>query len=226
MRWLAIESATLVASVAVGSDDQVLAEMTSRVALTHSERLLPMIDQVLRMAEMKLPDIDSIAVSAGPGSFTGLRIGLATAKGLAHAHHTPLYAVSTLEALAWQQPAGVVVPLLDARRQQVYTAVFERQEKDLLTLMSPTAMALSELLASPLLEGGSVRFVGEGAGIYQGQILERIPQALFANPLHDWPRASSLALVALATGQQPVTVEELRPAYIRASQAEQRLGGR
>lgn len=226
MRWLAIESATLVASVAVGSDNQVLAEMTSRVALTHSERLLPMIDQVLRLGEMKLTDIDSIAVSAGPGSFTGLRIGLATAKGLAHAYRTPLYAVSTLDALAWQQPAGVVVPLLDARREQVYTAIFERQEDGLATLMPPAAMALSELLASPLLQGTPVRFVGEGAAIYKEQILECFPQALFANPLHNWPRAGSLALVALASGHPSVTVEELRPVYIRASQAEQKFGGK
>ncbi|NLW17087.1 MAG: tRNA (adenosine(37)-N6)-threonylcarbamoyltransferase complex dimerization subunit type 1 TsaB [Firmicutes bacterium] len=226
MLWLAIESATLVASVAVGSDSRVLAEITSQVALTHSERLLPMIDQALRMAEVELPSVDCIAVSAGPGSFTGLRIGLATAKGLAHAHQISLYAVSTLEALAWQQPVGLVVPLLDARREQVYAAIYERREDGFSTLMPPAALALSELLASPLLQQGPVRFVGEGATIYQEQILKSHSQALFANPLHNWPRASSLALAAFAVGRQPVTVEDLRPAYIRASQAEQRLGGK
>lgn len=226
MLWLAIESATLVASVAVGADTMVMAEITSRVALTHSERLLPMIDQVLSLAEVELSNIDGIVVSAGPGSFTGLRIGLATAKGLAHAQGCQLYAVSTLEALAWQQPAGIIVPLLDARREQVYTGIYRRTEGGIVTLMPPAAIPLQELLQSHLPQAEAVRFVGEGASLYQPQIVAHVPNALFANPQHDWPRASGLALVALADGRQPETVGELRPAYIRASQAEQKLGGK
>lgn len=224
MLWLAIESATLVASVAVGDDTRVLAEVTSRVALTHSERLLPMIDQVLHLAEVELDNLDAIVVAAGPGSFTGLRIGLATAKGLAHPRNFRVYAVSTLEALAWQQPVGVVVPLLDARREQVYTGVYRRSERGLTTLLPPTAMPLQELLQSPLLAEEPVRFVGEAALLYQSVIQAGYPGAFFANPLHDWPRASSLALVVLASGQEPVAVSEISPTYVRASQAEQKLG--
>lgn len=224
MLWLAIESATLVASVAVGEDTRVLAEITSRVALTHSERLLPMIDQVLGLAEVGLDSLNAIAVAAGPGSFTGLRIGLATAKGLAHARNYQLYPVSTLEALAWQQPQGLIVPLLDARREQVYTGIYRRNESGLALLMPPAAMPLQELLESEQLSSEPVRFVGEGALLYQSIILTHLPNALFANPVHNWPRASSLALVALADGRQPTTVGELRPAYVRASQAEQKFG--
>jgi tRNA threonylcarbamoyladenosine biosynthesis protein TsaB len=226
MLWLAIESATLVASVAVGRDTKVMAEITSQVALTHSERLLPMVDQVLHLAEVELDNLDGIVVSAGPGSFTGLRIGLATAKGLAHARSCPLYAVSTLEALAWQQPAGIVAPLLDARRQQVYTAVYRRTEMGLTTILQPTALALQELLQSHLPAGEPVRFVGEASQLYRSQILAHDVSAVFANPLHNWPRASSLALVALSDGRPASSVSELRPAYIRASQAEQKLGGK
>lgn len=226
MLWLAIESATLVASVAVGADTRVMAEVTSRVALTHSERLLPMIDQVLNLAEVELNSLDGIVVSAGPGSFTGLRIGLATAKGLAHARSCQLYAVSTLEALAWQQPVGIIIPLLDARREEVYTGIYRRTEAGLVTLMAPSAMPLQELLQSHLPPDEPIRFVGEGAQIYQQQIIAQPASALFANPLHDWPRASSLALVALADGHQSISISELRPVYIRASQAEQKLGGK
>lgn len=224
MLWLAIESATLVASVAVGDDTRVLAEMTSRVALTHSERLLPMIDQVLHLAEVELDKLDAIVVSSGPGSFTGLRIGLSTVKGLAHPRNFRLYAVSTLEALVWQQPAGIVVPLLDARREQVYTGIYRRSESGLTTLMPPAAIPLQELLQSPRLVGEPVRLVGEGALLYQSIIQAGFPSAFFANPVHDWPRASSLALVALASGREPVALGELNPTYVRASQAEQKLG--
>jgi len=182
-----------------------------------------MIDQALALAGCELAAIEGIMVSAGPGSFTGLRIGLATAKGLAHAQPRRLFAVSTLEALAWQQPEGIVVPLLDARRAQVYAAIYRRTLGGLEPLLSPTALPLAELLQSPLLQAEPVRFVGEGARLYRDQIVASQPHALFANPVHNWPRASSLALVALALGRPPVGVAELSPMYIRASQAEQKL---
>lgn len=226
MLWLAIESATLVASVAVGTGTKIRAEMTSQVALTHSERLLPMIDQVLNLAGVQLKDIEGIVVAAGPGSFTGLRIGLATAKGLAHARSCPLYAVSTLESLAWQQPSGIVVPMLDARREQVYTAIYRRNESGLINILEPTAMPLKELLQAHLSAGEEVRFVGEAASLYQEQITNQVGNALFADQLHNGPRAASLAFVALGSKREPVSIEELRPTYIRASQAERKLGGK
>ena len=162
MHWLAVESATLTASVAVGKRDKVLAEMTSQAALTHSERLLPMVDQTLGLAQLDLDAIGSVVVSIGPGSFTGLRIGLATVKGLAHARPYRLYGVSTLDALAWQQPEGIVVSLLDARREQVYAAIYRRRTDSLETLLAPTAIGLQELLADHLPAGAAIRFVGRG----------------------------------------------------------------
>lgn len=222
MLWLAIESATLVAGVALGRGDRVLAEISSQVALTHSERLLPMVDQALTIAAVGVKDLEGIFVAAGPGSFTGLRIGLATAKGLAHARNCPLYAVSTLEALAWQQAPGLVVPLLDARRGQVYAAIYRRRENHLECVEGPMALALKDLLQRPPLAHESARFAGEGAIAYR-QLLQEKGDAIFANPSHNWPRASSLALAALANGRAPRSVHELRPTYIRASQAEQKL---
>lgn len=224
MLWLAVESATIVASVAVGRDDLILAEVTSHAALTHSERLLPMIDQALVMAGVALPAVDTLIASAGPGSFTGLRIGLATVKGLAHARGLPVYLVSTLEGLAWQQQhVGVIVPLLDARKQQVYTAVYSRNDGGLQTLLPPTALALSELLQ--YLDRQSVLFVGEGSYLHQQQIAASAVSATFAGPLHNWPRASSLAAVARQDGRLPVDIQLLHPDYLRASSAEQKLLG-
>ncbi|MGI6358936.1 MAG: tRNA (adenosine(37)-N6)-threonylcarbamoyltransferase complex dimerization subunit type 1 TsaB [Bacillota bacterium] len=223
MLWLAVESATLVASVAVGKGDRILSEVNSHSSLTHSERLLPMIDQALALAGAELSGMQRLVVSSGPGSFTGLRIGLATVKGLGHALGLPILSVSTLEALAWQQsPAdeNLIVPLLDARRQQVYAAAYQRRTAGLATVQPPQAVALRDLLSTLQ---GKVLFVGEGAIIYRSQIAECLPEARFASPLHNWPRAASLALLAACDQRSPVTVEQLHPLYLRASSAEQKL---
>ncbi|MGI6345274.1 MAG: tRNA (adenosine(37)-N6)-threonylcarbamoyltransferase complex dimerization subunit type 1 TsaB [Bacillota bacterium] len=222
MHWIAIESATLVASVAVGQGQRVLAEVTSQAQLTHSERLLPMIDQALSLAVSDLSQIDSVIVSTGPGSFTGLRIGLATAKGLAHPRGLAVYGASTLEALAWQQPEGTVVPLLDARRGQVYAAIYQRSASGLREVLAPTAIALNELLGEHL-PAGPFRFVGEGASVHQEQIRSLVPAAQFADSIHNYPRACSLAAVVGAAGRLPIAINELVPRYLRASSAEQKL---
>ncbi len=126
MKILGIESSSLVASVAVVTDDVMTAEFTANFKKTHSQTLLPMLDQMGQLIELDMKTLDAIAVAAGPGSFTGLRIGAATAKGLGLALDKPLVAVPTLEALAYNLwgCAGVVCPMLDARRNQVYTGVY------------------------------------------------------------------------------------------------------
>lgn len=222
MLWLAVESATLVAGVAVGRDDRILCEVTSHSALTHSERLLPMIDQALSLAGTDVAQLERLVVAVGPGSFTGLRIGLATVKGLAQALGLMVTPVSTLEALAWQQQTSdLVVPLLDARKQQVYAAAYRRQLLGLQTIEPPQAVALSDLLTR--LSGQSVLFAGEGAAIYRSEISRQLPTAQFAAPLHNWPRAGSLALLAWQDGRAPVESALLHPDYLRASSAEQKL---
>ena len=224
MLWLAVESATLVASIAVGDDETIIAEVTSHSARTHSERLLPMVDQALALAGISLAQVDRLVVSAGPGSFTGLRIGLATVKGFAHARQLPIYPVSTLEGMAWQQQTeGLIVPLLDARKAQVYAAVYRRQANGLLTVLPPTAIALTELLQNVGCQ--PALFVGEGASLYRQRIITEVPASRFSSALHNWPRAGSLALLAWQDGRQPVDVKLLRPDYLRASSAEQKLAG-
>lgn len=127
MKILALDSSGLVASVAVVEDDNLLGEYTINYKKTHSQTLLPMLDEVAKMIELDLNTVDVIAVSAGPGSFTGLRIGSATAKGLALALHKKIVSVPTVDALAynlWNSPS-LVCPLMDARRQQTYTGLYK-----------------------------------------------------------------------------------------------------
>ena len=137
MKILAIESSSLVASVAVTEDGVTVAEYTVNFKKTHSQTLLPMIDQIAAMTELDMDSVDAIAVSGGPGSFTGLRIGSATAKGLGLALKKPLIHVPTLDAMAWNLygASGLICPVMDARRNQVYTGLY-RFEKDFQIVMT------------------------------------------------------------------------------------------
>lgn len=127
MKILALDSSGLVASVALAEDDNLIAEYTVQYKKTHSQTLLPMMEEIGRMVELDLATVDAIAVAAGPGSFTGLRIGSATAKGLAFALEKPVVPVPTVDALAFQMygAGDLVCPIMDARRSQVYTGIYE-----------------------------------------------------------------------------------------------------
>ncbi len=127
MKILALDSSGLVASVALMEDDNLIAEYTVQYKKTHSQTLLPMLEEIARMVELELSTVDAIAVAAGPGSFTGLRIGSATAKGLAFALNKPIVPVPTVDGLAYQMygARALVCPIMDARRSQVYTGIYE-----------------------------------------------------------------------------------------------------
>ena len=127
MKILGIDSSGMVASVAIVQDDVVIAEYTMNHKKTHSETLLPMIDEIMKTSESKMEDLDAIAIATGPGSFTGLRIGAATAKGLALAIDKPIVPVKTCEGLAFNMwgAEGLVCPIIDARRNQVYTGLYK-----------------------------------------------------------------------------------------------------
>ncbi len=127
MKILALDSSGLVASVALTEEDALIAEYTIQYKKTHSQTLLPMLEEIRRMVELDMDTVDAVAVAAGPGSFTGLRIGSATAKGLAFAMEKPVIPVPTLEGLAWQMYGtdALVCPIMDARRSQVYTGLYE-----------------------------------------------------------------------------------------------------
>ena len=163
MKILAIESSSLVASVAVTEDGVTVAEYTVNFKKTHSQTLLPMIDQIAAMTELDMDSVDAIAVSGGPGSFTGLRIGSATAKGLGLALKKPLIHVPTLDAMAWNLygASGLICPVMDARRNQVYTGLY-RFEKDFQIVMESCAMDIHDLIQRLNEMGERVIFLGDG----------------------------------------------------------------
>ena len=164
MKILALDSSAVVASVALFEDGRLLAEYTLNNGNTHSETLLPMVESVLRTYGITADDIDLFASTSGPGSFTGVRIGAATIKGLAFAQDKPCVGVSTLEAIAENAKLrrGLICPVMNARRSQVYTALFRSDGKELVRLMPDSAMAISELDEALAAYGEEVCFCGDG----------------------------------------------------------------
>ena len=224
MKILGIESASLVASVAVVSDGLVTAEYTVDFKKTHSQTLLPMIDEVTRMLELDLHEFDAIAVSGGPGSFTGLRIGSATAKGLGLALNKPLIHVPTLDATAYNLfgASGLICPIMDARRNQVYTGIY-RFEREFETVMDQDAMDMGELIGKLNGMGERVIFLGDGVPVYEKQISEKMTVPYDLAPAHvNRQRAASVAAlgaVYFAEGKTETAMEH-KPDYLRKSQAE------
>ena len=236
MKLLALDSSGLVASAAIVEDDVLIAEYTTDYKKTHSQTLLPMLDEIRQMIDLDLHTIDAIAISAGPGSFTGLRIGAATAKGLGLALNLPLVEVPTLEGLAFNLwgTDKLVCPIMDARRSQVYTGIYEftRSEKTQATteasyemhiLKDQCAIAVDELAEELNGLGREVIFLGDGVPVYKEQILQKLQVPCSFSPASDnRQRAASVAsLGAIYFAQgKTVTAAQHEPEYLRKSQAE------
>lgn len=226
MKILALDSSGLVASAAVVEDDVLIAEYTTDYKKTHSQTLLPMLDEIRQMIDLDLHTIDAIAISAGPGSFTGLRIGAATAKGLGLALHLPLVEVPTLEGLAFNLwgTDKVVCPIMDARRKQVYTGIYEFYNGEVMhTLKDQCAVGVEELIEELNGLGREVIFLGDGVPVYREQILQKMQvPCIFAPASNNRQRAASIAsLGAIYFAQgRTVTAAEHEPEYLRKSQAE------
>ena len=172
MRILALDSSGLVASVAILEEETLLAEYTINHKKTHSQTLLPMLDEIIRMTETDLSEIDAIAVAAGPGSFTGLRIGSATAKGLGLALNKPLVSVPTLEGLAanlWGCNE-YICPMMDARRNQVYTGIYRFGERGLEVVEDQMACPVEKILEICRQRRENIVFLGDGVPVYQDMI--------------------------------------------------------
>lgn len=167
MKILAVDSSATAASVAITEGEKLLAEYTIDNGNTHSETILPMIESALSMLSLSAKDIDIFAVSNGPGSFTGVRIGTATVKGLAFASGKPCVGVSTLEALAYNLVGfgGYICPVMNARRSQVYTALFFSDGEKLTRVLPDSVMSVSELDSLLAKKGARVRFCGDGYGV-------------------------------------------------------------
>lgn len=232
MRILGIESSSLVASVAIVTDEVVTAEYTLNLKKTHSQTLLPMIDQMMKMLEIELDTVDAIAVSGGPGSFTGLRIGSATAKGLGMALKKPLIHVPTVDAMGYSLygVSHLICPIMDARRNQVYTGLYCFTEE------TPTSAShgfqvvkkqwmadMHELIQELNDRGEKVIFLGDGVPVCRHIIEEEMKVPFeFAPPHLSRQRAAAVAAlgeVYYAQGKLETAAEHC-PDYLRKSQAE------
>ncbi len=224
MLILAIDTSANTATCALLRDGRMLALYTENGLLTHSETMLPMIENMLAKAAVKIGDIDAFAVSEGPGSFTGVRIGVSLIKGLAFNTGKPCVGVSTLAALAKNLDGydGYVVPVMDARRNQVYTAIFKDGER----LVQDMLLPLDELKAR-LIEMGAlnIRLCGDGYDLARGYFAESEITVTDTSPLLIPQNALSVALIAdeLLSRDESKTDRELSAHYLRASQAEREL---
>ena len=220
MLILAFESSAKPASAALVKDGQLLSQYMQCSALTHSRTLLPMAEDMLKNAELKLSDVDLIAVAHGPGSFTGIRIGVSTVKGLAWASEKPCIGVSTLEAMAWHGLAagGYICPVMDARRSQVYNALFKIENGRPVRMTEDRPIALEELAKEVTALGAPVFLIGDGAALcFEYFTAHGVPCVMAPDNLR-WQDAWGVAMAA--ADKTPGNADELLPVYLRLSQAE------
>lgn len=224
MKILALETSAVAASVAICEDEALIAQSFQRTGLTHSATLMPMLESMLKNCGITFNEIDLIAVAAGPGSFTGLRIGVSAAKGLAWSHGKPCAGVSTLEAMAWQLVgmSGVVCAAMDARRQQVYNALFEIEEGKPVRLTPDRAISLDELGSELVKIEKKQIFVGDGAHLCYNAFQNKEYPVQMAPAHLQFQSAWGVARSALeqARAGQLTDAAGLVPNYHRLSQAE------
>ena len=220
MLILAFESSAKAASAALVKDGKLISQYSQCSGLTHSRTLLPMGEDMLKNAELKLSDVDMIAVAHGPGSFTGIRIGVSMVKGLAWAGDKPCVGVSTLEALAWHGLAagGYVCPVMDARRSQVYNAIFRIESGRPVRVTEDRPIALEELAAEIRDLNAPMFLVGDGAELTEKYLKAQGLECAVAPENLRWQSAWGVAMAA--ADKEPGTADSLLPVYLRLSQAE------
>ena len=225
MKILALESSAVAASAALTEDETLLAQSFQNSGLTHSRTLMPLCEDLLKNMELSLDDVDLVAVAAGPGSFTGLRIGVSAAKGLAWAGEKPCCGVSTLEAMAWTvaHMGGEICPVMDARRKQVYNARFEVRDGVPVRLTEDRAISLDELCEEIKQNGAKPQIlIGDGLQISRAAFEEKGLQIILPPPHLRLQSAWGVARGALelARAGKTVSAAELNAEYHRLSQAE------
>lgn len=225
MKILALDSSGLVASVAVVEDDNLLGEFTINYKKTHSQTLLPMLDEVVKMIELDLETIDAIAVAGGPGSFTGLRIGSATAKGLGLALERPLLHIPTVDALAYNLYGhkNLVCPLMDARRNQTYTGVYRFDENGMQIIRAQCAVGIDDIISYLNEKAEPVTFLGDGVSVFHDYIEAECTVQHDYAPAHvNKQRAACVAALGELYYKEgkTETAAEHAPDYLRLSQAE------
>lgn len=226
MKMLAIDSSATAASTAIWEDGVLRGEFFINTKLTHSQTLMPMVESLLCSTCIDLSEIDRFAVAAGPGSFTGIRIGVAAVKGMAMAQGKPCAAISTLEAMACQMDLvdGMMCAVMDARCSQVYNALFEIKYGEITRITEDRALSIDQLEQQLLKQKKSVFLVGDGADLCYNKMKVNLPSILVAPEQLKMQRASGVAKAAdRLSSERWITASELMPVYLRPPQAEREL---
>ena len=230
MLILAFETSAKAASVALTENGKLLGESYQNTGMTHSQTLMVMAEDLLKQCGKTVGDLTAVAVAEGPGSFTGVRIGVAAAKGLAWGGEKPCYGVSTLEAMAislgaWQ---GYICPCMDARRSQVYNALFYVNHGEIKRVSEDRAIALADLGEELKMLKEPIFLVGDGSNLCYNTLKEAVPGLILPPEHRMHQRAAGVALVAqeMADAGDPGNGAELTPNYLRLSQAERERAAR
>lgn len=224
MKILSLDSATESATCAVMSEDKLLGEITFNYKKQHSVILMPMIDILLKNLNLDIDSIDGFVVSKGPGSFTGLRIGVSTIKGLSHGTHKPFISVSSLDALAYNMAYtdGIICPIMDALRGNVYTALYTFSNNNLKRVSDYMLISVENLISLVNEHKTQVCFIGDGIYKYKDILIQNIPKAIFSPNHLNVVKASSLGEIGLKLLKSGLSDDlyNFCPLYIRKSQAE------
>lgn len=225
MNTLTIDTSTIVASVAILNEEKLVGEMIINHQKKHSEKLMIAIDHLLTDGGLSINDIDVFGIVSGPGSFTGLRIGMATIKGFAQALNKPVVGVSTLESLAMNIPfaSGLICPVLDAQRNQTYTGVFHFEDGNLVRDLDDSVMEIDNLMAFLKNRGQTIYFLGDGLPRFSEMLIESCPEGIIVPNYLNMNRASSAGALVIerALKGQVSHYREIEPVYIRPSYAEE-----
>ena len=224
MKVLGIDTSSNATSIAVIEDNKLICEYTVNTKTTHSQKLMPMIENMLKISEINVNDMDMISICQGPGSFTGLRIGMATAKALSHVNNLPIVGVNSLELLAGNMDLSdkKICSILDAQRTQVYMGQYKFENNKLVEIKSVDVVEIDELLEELKSSNEEWILVGEAVYKYEDKIKE-IENICVPAPSHNVNKASSLCTIAMSKYDQNIDVYDcytINPVYIRKSQAE------
>lgn len=225
MKILSIESASVTASCAVSEDENIIGEFTLRHKKTHSEKLMPLIEELMKELGLKINDIDVIAISEGPGSYTGLRIGAAIAKSLAFAADIKIVSVPTIKSLAANvfDVDKLIVPVMDAKAERVYTGIYKWVNGDLEEVLEQFPCTIDELIEILNNYNEPVIFSGDGSVNYMEKIINKLNRkAFFAPEIFNYLKASTLSFIGykMAVEGNTVSAKDFKPQYLRLSQAE------
>ncbi len=224
MLVLSVDSSYSTATCALIKDDKILAEINLNDKKQHSVILMRLIDSILKEYEIDINDIDAFIISRGPGSFTGLRIGMATLKGLAFASKKPLISVSTLDALAYNSISfqGIICPIMDALRDNIYTCLYKNENNNLTPLIKEQCLNINELVTILKEQTLPIIFVGDGVAKHKEFLQENIPNSFFAPNHSNFPKASSVGELGIKKINDGVieNINSINPIYLRKSQAE------